>query len=120
MANKKITKDEVFGYHIFPPFIDAYQNSFYSEPKKTLKQIRQIAESHALDWGEKSIGKCTLERKELPKHKNKLVVCCVYLYKKGASNKHYLVVTDGDKNGKYWFDNLEFVEGIILDEWDVT
>jgi|LakMenE18May11ns_1017448.scaffolds.fasta_scaffold9354480_2 hypothetical protein len=25
---------ELFVYHLFPPFIDAYQNSFWFEPRK--------------------------------------------------------------------------------------
>ena len=113
-------KKEVFGYHIFPPFIDAYRQSFDTESKLSISDIAKQMESHAIEWGEQSLGQAVLRGNEIPKYNNKIILCCAYTYT-GENNdryKEYLIVVT--KFGYDWYDNLEFIEGVIENEWDVT
>ena len=41
----------VFGYHIFPPFVDAYMQSFWDEIQLPLSEIESKMKSHAWEWG---------------------------------------------------------------------
>jgi|LakMenEpi03Aug12_release.lakeMendotaPanAssembly.Ray.scaffolds.fasta_scaffold581772_5 hypothetical protein len=82
-------------------------------------EIKSIAEAHAFEWGESVIGKCVLKNTEPPKHDGKFVLCCIYTYRGDDIHKHLLVVTKGDTENKCWWENFEFVEGRVLDEWDV-
>ena len=110
----------VFGYHIFPPFVDAYMNSFWSEKQLPLDEIRKMMEGHANEWGKEVIGESVSRGREIPTHEGKMVLCCAYTYtgKDNKSDKNYLIVTNGGNAD--WYDKLEFVEGKVLDEWDVT
>jgi len=110
----------VFGYHIFPPFIDAYMQSFWDEIQLPLSEIESKMKSHAWEWGSEVVGKSILKGKELPKFNDKIVLCCAYTYtgKDNDRHKHYLVVVD--EFCEDWYDKLQFIEGSVSDEWDVT
>jgi len=110
----------IFKYHIFPPFVDAYVQSFLDEKQSTLEQIKEMMEGHAVEWGSEVIGKCVLKGKEMPMHDGKIVLCCAYTYTGDNNDPHkdYLILTKGGQED--WYHNLEFVEGKILNEWDVT
>lgn len=116
----KIVLPEVFGYHIFPPFIDAYMQSFCDEIQLPLSDIESKMKSHAWEWGKEVIGESILRGRELPKYKDKIVLCCAYTYtgKDNDSHKQYLVVVDEFCDG--WYDKLQFIEGHVSNEWDVT
>ena len=110
----------LFGYHIFPPFTDAYMNSFFNEIQLPLSDIESKMKSHALEWGKDVIGESILRGRELPKYDDKIVLCCAYTYtgKDNDSYKHYLVVVE--EFGDDWYHKLQFIEGFVRDEWDVT
>lgn len=110
----------VFGYHIFPPFIDAYIQSFWDEIQLLLSEIESKMKSHAWEWGKEVVGESILRGREIPKYNDKIVLCCAYTYtgKDNNSHKHYLVVVD--EFCDYWYDKLQFIEGNVSDEWDVT
>lgn len=111
---------QVYNYHVFPPFIDAYQCSLYENNRVTLDELKEIMESHAISWGAEAIGKCILEGKELPKYDNKIVLCCAYTYvgeNNDCSDKYLIVVNDLDS---VWYDNMIFIKGIVNPDWDVT
>ena len=111
-------KKEKFDYHIFPPFVDAYMNSFYTEEQKTIEDIKEMMVMHCFHWADKVMGGCISRGRSLPKHNGKLVLCCAYTYKGYESYKQYLMILD--KEGDDWYDHLKMVEGEVLKEWDVT
>jgi len=114
--------NKVYGYHIFPPYIDAYQNHFNTEELLPLDIIQQKAEGHACEWGSKVIGDSILENKEIPMIDGKYILCCIYLYKnQHVKEKDLLIVFDPKKEFEgYWFNNVEMIEGNINPDWDVT
>ena len=116
----KNKEKELFDYHIYPPYIDAYINSFWDKEFLTLNEIKQLMKQHALEWGYEVIGRCTLEGKELPKFNDKIVLCCGSLYQPnnvGNGNSYLIVVNNFSDN---WYSDLEFIEGDIQNEWNVT
>ena len=119
-ADAKPVLPAVFGYHIFPPFIDAYMQSFWDEIQLPLSEIESKMKSHAWEWGKEVIGESILRGRELPKYNDKIVLCCAYTYtgKNNDIHKHYLVVVDEFCDD--WYDKLQFIEGRVSDEWDVT
>ena len=119
-ADAKPVLPAVFGYHIFPPFIDAYMQSFWDEIQLPLSEIESKMKSHAWEWGKEVVGESILRGRQLPKFNDKIVLCCAYTYtgKDNDSYKHYLVVVDEFCNE--WDDKLQFIEGRVNDEWDVT
>ena len=111
----------VFDYYIFPPFIDAYLNSFWTEIKLPLSEIESKMKSHALEWGSEVVGKSILKGQELPKFNDKIVLCCAYLYTgqdHDIATKGYLVAINEFSDD--WYDKLQVIEGAVNDEWDVT
>ena len=117
---EKNKEKEVFNYHIYPPYIDAYINSFWDKEYLTLNEIKQLMKQHALEWGHEVIGRCTLEGKELPKFNDKIVLCCGSLYQPNNDeniNSYLIVVNNFSDN---WYSDLEFIEGDIQDGWNVT
>lgn len=117
--NNILDSNDVYGYHIFPPFIDAYMNSFWST-QITMSEIKNKMEGHAIEWGSEVVGKSVLHGREIPKHNDKIVLCCAYTYigEEDISHKKYLIVLDEFSSN--WYDKLEFIEADILSEWDVT
>lgn len=113
-------KEQVYNYHVFPPYIDAYECSLYNNNRVTLDVLKEIMESHAASWGNECFGKCVLESKELPKYDGKLVLCCAYTYvgeNNDCSDKYLIVVDNFDS---IWYDNMIFIKGEINPDWDVT
>lgn len=122
---KKLNKTKtvghaVFGYHIFPPFIDAYIQSFWDEIQLPLSEIESKMKSHACEWGREVFEKSISKDKELPTYNDKIVLCCAYTYtgKDNDMHKHYLIVVNEFCDN--WYDNMQFIEGYINNEWDVT
>lgn len=110
----------VFGYRIFPPYIDAYRTSYRG--LVSIDDIKNQMIDHAYEWGGRVVGESILLRRNIPKHGNKIVLCCanIYLNDNDDDHKQYLVVIDENQFGNDWMDNLEFVEGNFNDEWNVT
>lgn len=56
----------------------------------------------------------------LPKFNDKIVLCCGSLYQPnndGNGNSYLIVVNNFSDN---WYSELEFIEGDIQNEWNVT
>ncbi|MCT7977623.1 hypothetical protein [Laspinema olomoucense] len=113
MDNKK------YNYFLFPPFIDAYKTSESDSPR-TLTEIQSFAEQFATEWGESVIAYSVFKNKPIPRHNNQIILCCVFIYKGSKPDNQYLLVTDGDTDTNYWWQNFHFVQGQIQTEWNVT
>jgi hypothetical protein len=119
---------QTFGYHIFPPFVDAYRSSY--EGKLSLKKIKALMRSHAIEWGCHSVGEGVLSGYEAAVYNKQPVVCCAFVGEHPDAFCLVAVVTkDRGKGvtkdrgkGKYWFERIKIIEGvgIIQPEWNVT
>ena len=120
IKSKTNMNNRTFDYHIFPPFIDAYLQSFHFEIQLTLSEIESKTKAHAQDWGKEVIGQCILRGEDLPKYNDKIVLCCAntYISDDYIVYKSYLVVIDEFCND--WYDKLQFIEGYINESWNVT
>jgi hypothetical protein len=110
--------EKLLNYHIFPPFVDAYKESLFDNKKVSIAEIERLMKNHAIDWGGEVVSKCILEGKDMPKHDGKVVLCCAYIYNGEIYEKDYLIVLD--EFGGDWYDKLQFIEGEVKSEWDVT
>lgn len=109
-----------YSYKTYPPYVDAYECSWGDERLKTLKEAKDLAISHAVMWGEQSIGRAVLKTGSPAKYKGDVVVGCLSLWDEGDYRKSFLVVIDKNIDSEYWFDQLKVVEGPIEYDWNVT
>ena len=71
-----IMKKEKFDYHIFPPFVDAYENSFYDHNRLTIDEIKKIMGNYAAAWSNEVVENSKHYGKNIPTYKDKIVLCC--------------------------------------------
>lgn len=113
-------KPELLNYHIFPPFIDAYLESYFTEKPLTLSDIHELMKFHAWEWGAEVVGRSILRGMSIPMFSEAIVLCCAYTSSVECkeNGKQYLAVIQTPCDD--WFNNLQFIEGNIQDEWDAT
>lgn len=115
---------KTYGYHIFPPFIDAYRQGFNGKEKRTLKDIKRMLISHSVEWGEKSVGHSILSRQDAAMYNSWHVVGCARVFNEKGLEMELVAVVIPSKSEKhpYWFEHIRVTEGvqIIQPEWDVT
>jgi hypothetical protein len=129
-------KAKKYFYHMFPPFIDAYEQSF-KEPL-TLVEIKKMMKLNASYWIDDSIKTKGLDNHPIAGENYKQVIYCARIYespnKITKKNKLDFVFKSGldvvllsevEKVGNTFFEKdetLEFLEGETLIEksWDVT
>jgi hypothetical protein len=129
-------KAKKYFYHMFSPFIDAYEQSF-KEPL-TLVEIKKMMELNASYWVDDSIKTKGLDSHPIAGEGYKYVIYCAKIYeapdKITEKNKLDFVLKPGtdivllsevEKVDNTFFENnetLEFLEGETLIEksWDVT
>jgi hypothetical protein len=129
-------KAKKYFYHMFPPFIDAYEQSF--EEPLTLVEIKKMMELNASYWVNESIKTKGLDSHPIAGENYKQVIYCARIYE--APNKiteknkldfvfkpgtDIILLSEVEKVDKTFFENnetLEFLEGATLIEksWDVT
>ena len=100
-------------YSIHPPYIDAYLRSYDEGQYITFNGFKQKLISHAISWGEQSIGAQFLREK--PKLIDNMPVWCCGVW----GNKKYVLV------GAYgWYFNgrqdAKIIEYDYDDDWNVT
>lgn len=131
-----IMKAKKYFYHMFPPFVDAYEQSF-SEPL-TLKQIKDMMQLNSSFWIDDSIKTKGIDNHPVAGEDYKHVIYCAKIYEAPnkiteknkhdfvfATEKQILLISDVDKIESSFFsidESLEFLEGesLIEDSWNRT
>ena len=98
-------------FKIYPPYIDAYLISWGEENYISFKEFKNRMVSHAMQWGEQSIGAQFLKG-DVKLIDNKPILCCGCF-----GDKKYVLVA----MGAWWVnDDYQILEYDYSGDYDVT